>query len=311
MRIRVLFMVVACLAFVSSSLLAQEEDEYRLGEGDVIQVYVWGRPDLTVSTGLNLSGEVRLPLLGALKAEGYTLAQLSVHLTERYQLLDPSITGVTLSVAEYNSQRVTVVGAVRSPGRYSFAKLPDLWAILLTAGGATPDADLGQVQIIHSEEEEGFPRTVTVDLSRGIEDTPLDSLATLQSKDTIVVPSLGARVGSEDKIQVLGAVRSPGAYSVKAAETVIEALSISGGPLPNADLRKVRITRPTSTGAISYQLDLYGYLHEAKPVANLELKTGDTITVPSKGRSLGTVLLDTIRLAPVITSMVSLILVLK
>ncbi|MCK4306343.1 MAG: SLBB domain-containing protein, partial [Candidatus Eisenbacteria sp.] len=180
-----------------------------------------------------------------------------------------------------------------------------------TAGGATPDADLGQVQIIHSEEEEGFPRTVTVDLSRGIEDTPLDSLATLQSKDTIVVPSLGARVGSEDKIQVLGAVRSPGAYSVKAAETVIEALSISGGPLPNADLRKVRITRPTSTGAISYQLDLYGYLHEAKPVANLELKTGDTITVPSKGRSLGTVLLDTIRLAPVITSMVSLILVLK
>jgi len=87
---------------------------------------------------------------------------------------------------------------------------------------------------------------------------------------------------------------------------VVEALSLAGGPLPDADLKKVRLTRPMGQGAVSYQLDLQGYLYDAQPSADIALKPGDTVTIPSRKSLMARALDGVLRLAPVISVMVSL-----
>ncbi len=274
---------------------------YRLGPEDVLQIQVWGRSDLSLQTRVDLTGSLHLPLLGELDVEGQTPQQVSDFLLERYQLLDADITEVMVSVLQYNSRSVTVVGEVRSPGRLSFQFIPDLWAVLLAAGGAAPTADLAEVQIVRHDPREGEPRTLTVDLSDGIEDTPAETLPEVRPRDTIVVPSREEELDTDDNVEILGAVRTPGSYPIKAAGRLVKAISLSGGHLSNADLHKVRLTRSTGQGTLTYQLDLQGYLYDARPAVDLELQPGDVITVPSKRSTWASVLDGIIRAAPLIS----------
>jgi polysaccharide export outer membrane protein len=276
------------------------EGEYRLGPEDAVQVRVWGRADLTGEFALDATGRIQLPMVGEVDAGGRTVADVAAYVTKRYQLLDPSIPEVLVSVSKYNSRSVSVVGEVRNPGRLGFETVPDLWSVLLAAGGTTREADLSRVQIVRKEPGAGEPQAVTVDLSRGIEGTPRESLPELRSKDTIIVPVLPANtnVAAGDKVHVLGAVHAPGTYRLDAAGRVIDALAASGGPLPGADLRRVSLTRPTDHGAVSYELNLQDYLTRAKPVVDLPLEPGDIITVPSRRSTLASIVDGIAGMAP-------------
>lgn len=258
------------------------DTQYQLGAEDVIQVQIWGRADLSGLFPVDRSGQIQVPLIGAIRARGRTPAELSQDLTERYQLLDPSISEVLASVAQYNSRSVTFVGEVESPGTYGFREMPDLWEALLTAGGPAAGADLARVQIVRKERSPDEPRTLAVNLSRGIERTPGESVPELRPQDTIVVPAVDQVPTGADVFQVLGAVANPGKYGMSTAGNLVEALAVSGGPEPEADLQKVRLVRMNANGPIAYELDLQGYLYAAQPLSNLELLPGDTITVPRR-----------------------------
>lgn len=306
--------VLLLTGWLASSALAQDavtaiETDYDLGAEDVLQIQIWGRPDLTGTVTVDYSGKIKLPLVGEIQAQGRSVADLSRSLTERYQLLDPSIREVIVAVAEYKSRSVTVVGEVKSPGSYAFRILPDVWAVILAAGNVTADADLAGVQVVRRDEQTGETQTMAADLSAGIEATSRTSLPSLHPKDTIIVPSLAASTTQGDRFQVLGAVQAPGAYRIGLAGRVVEAISVSGGTLPNADLHNVRLTRVTNEGVIAYQLDLHGYLYDARPLADLELRAGDTVTVPTKRSSLGSLFDGLVRVAPVVSVALSLVLV--
>ena len=314
MRLGIIILLSGCLAGLAQAqdpAAGGSEVDYHLGVEDVLQIQIWGRPDLTGAVAVNYSGKIKLPLVGEIQAQGRSVADLSRSLTERYQLLDPSIREVIVAVSDYKSQSVTVVGEVMGPGTYAFRTIPDVWTVILTAGNVTPEADLAGVQIVRRDEQTGTSHTMAADLSAGIEATGRSRLPQLRPKDTIIVPSVDATASLGDRFQVLGAVQTPGAYRISRAERVIEAISISGGTLPNADLHNVRLTRVTSEGVVVYQLDLHGYLYDARPLADLELRAGDTVTVPTKRSSLGAVFDGLVRVAPVVSVALSLVLVMR
>jgi len=257
------------------------QEEYRIGPGDVLRIQIWGRPELTGPVTVDATGRIQLPLIGRVEVAERTPAELGEYLTERYLLVDPSTPAVLAAVAQYNSRSISVVGP-------------------------TPNADLTRVEIVRGEESTDGPQSVTIDLSRGIQKTPAEELPALQPDDTIVVPSVIASAAPGSRIQVLGAVRTPGTFPVSAAETVTQAIALSGGFLPNADLRKIRLTRTTSRGIVSYQLDLQGFLYEGQPRADLPMQPGDTITVPREKSFMRSVLDGFLRLAPLVTAGVSL-----
>lgn len=275
-----------------------QDSNYRFGPEDVLSIEVWGRDDLTGSVTVDLDGNIQIPVLGEFRAEGRTAAELSQLLSERYQLLDSSVSEVVVKVAQYNARGVTVVGEVRSPGPYGFRQMPDLWAAILAAGGANPNADLATVQVVRANPGPDGPRVLTVDLSRGIERTPTEQLPALEPGDQILIPSSEGVPTGGDNIHILGAVNSPGVYRFASAQTVVQALSVASGPRSEADLEKVYLTRVTPEGTLAYELNIQGYLYAANPLSNFELRAGDTITVPEKSTLFSTITSGLGRLVP-------------
>lgn len=287
-RAMLAFVLVTCLA--ASIALGEEpaasgEPEYRLGVEDVLQIQVWGKPELGGTAVVDYSGKIQLPLIGEIEAEHRTPSELGALIQSRYRLMDSEVTQVLVTIVQFNSQSVTIVGEVRTPGKLGFRSIPDLWTVILAAGGATPRADLARVQIVRKDPRGSEPKIVTVDLSQGLTRAP-GGLPVLRAKDTIVLPSLEESAVQGDRFQILGAVRVPGFYRTGAAKNVVEALGASGGPLPEANLAKVVLTRSSGEYPIAYELDLKSYMENGRPLQVSEILPGDIVTVPQGHGSL-------------------------
>jgi polysaccharide export outer membrane protein len=109
-------------------------DSYTLGPSDVIQVSVYGVPELGVTGPISADGYIQLPLLGPTRAAGKTAEQLQKEITERFAadyLQNPQ---VMVLVQEYNSRFVVVTGAMRN-GVYPLKSETTLLQLVAAAGG--------------------------------------------------------------------------------------------------------------------------------------------------------------------------------
>jgi polysaccharide export outer membrane protein len=138
-----------------------DESEYHLHSGDIIEVRIYGEDDLTSKVALSERGGIVLPLLATVDVGGKTISQARDCIRDAYKkdfLVNPV---VTVTIVEYGSSKISLMGQVRSPGIYKFPaneRLNLLQAIAL-AGGYTRIGEPskvtikrivnGQVSIIH------------------------------------------------------------------------------------------------------------------------------------------------------------------
>lgn len=276
----ILILAALLIGGAAGPLRAADTRDYQLGVDDVLQIQVWQHPDLSGTYTVDSRGNVRFPLLGEITVRGRTTVDISAELQRRYSIVDPSITEVLVSITGFNSLVVTVVGEVKNPGKLGFQRMPTVWEAVLAAGGFASTADMGRVQVVHKDEIPGRERTVTVDLSRGLERTPAASLPELKPGDTIVVPAVTANVVLGDQVEVIGAVKTPGLYPSRSAASVLTALAVAGGTVTGASLNRVQLARRNGAQVSVYQLDVKKYLSEGAPNADLELVPGDVLSVP-------------------------------
>jgi len=140
-------------------------NDYRIGPGDLLKLDVFGVEALSKrSVRVNVSGQIFLPLVGAVQAGGLTAEQLAadiaVRLAQDY-LQNPQ---VTIFIEEFTSQRVTVSGAVRTPGVFPLKGRTTLMQAVAQAGGPTSVASLGAVRILRSEPD-GTRKMLEFDLA--------------------------------------------------------------------------------------------------------------------------------------------------
>jgi polysaccharide biosynthesis/export protein len=129
---------------------ATKNEDYRLSPLDTIEVSVFQVPDLQRTVQVSASGLVTLPLIGTVTAGGKTVREFQEELTKSYGgrfLQSPQI---SVFVKEYTSQRVTVEGAVNSPGVYQFTGSATLLQAIALARGITREADPGGVMIFRT-----------------------------------------------------------------------------------------------------------------------------------------------------------------
>ncbi len=127
-------------ALAGYSLAAQEI--YKLGKQDVLKIEVAGDAEFSRdSATVSETGTVSFPVLGELKVEGLTLSEVAElirkSLVERQLLTQPV---VSVTVKEYRSQSITILGEVKAPGKYYLKGAEKLLDKIVDAGGLSPTA---------------------------------------------------------------------------------------------------------------------------------------------------------------------------
>jgi polysaccharide biosynthesis/export protein len=114
---------------------------YKIGPHDVLEISVFKVAELSKSVQVADSGTINLPLVGEVRAAGRTAQEIERDLTKKLAGRFLQKPQVTVFVKEYNSQRVTIDGAVVKPGVYPIRGRTTLLQFVATAGGLDPNSD--------------------------------------------------------------------------------------------------------------------------------------------------------------------------
>lgn len=173
------------------------EAEYRVGSQDLMEVAVFGQPELTRTVRVNSRGKISLPLIGQIDAIGLTSQQLerliADRLSEKY-LQDPQ---VTVFIKEFTTVRFTVEGAVNKPGVYPLVGQMTLLRALAVAGGQGALSDMGEVMLFRVAPS-GERLTQTFDAEKIRTGESVDPL--IQNDDMVVVKRSKARTAFKDSL---------------------------------------------------------------------------------------------------------------
>jgi polysaccharide export outer membrane protein len=194
----------------------------RLGVDDLIAVSVYDAPELTRTVRVDTDGTIHLPLLkNGIAASGLFPGKLEssivAALKDEQILVDPE---VKVTVVEYHSRPIAVMGAVKKPLTFQAIGTVTLLDALAHAEGLTNDAgtDILLTRADHLER---------ISVKRLIKDADPEVNYTLHGGEEIRVPDAG-------KIFVVGNVKKPGAIAVRDAgdESVLRMIAISEGLTP-------------------------------------------------------------------------------
>ena len=214
---------------------SEDRSDYVLGPGDLIEITVFEAKELTTKVRVSSRGFVTLNLLNEVELKGLTAREAEKKIEELYgakYIRDPH---VSIFVEESFSQRVTLVGEVKTPGTYDYKSKQRLLDVLALAGGLTEKAGT-TVQIRRMNAKEGQDNLVMVDLDRLIKQGNTALNVEINGGDVIHVPEAGT-------VFMAGAIRRPGSYPIKKNMNLMEAVATAGGFQPYANKDRVIVIR--------------------------------------------------------------------
>ena len=197
---------------------------YRVGPGDVLEVVVDGRPDLSRLPTVQTTGSVWLPRAGPVEVRGLTTAEIASKVAPLLAGEDLAAPRVAVRVREYQSQFVWVRGAVWRPGRKSLRSGTRLVDALLDAGGFLENAS-GEVTV----ERTGAS---FADGTHSARFRFAVASPTPEALQQLSLPLLAGDVitaGDQRWITVSGAVKKPGRHEFEDALTLSQAVEAAGG----------------------------------------------------------------------------------
>lgn len=262
--------VLALLAFVALHLAgADQPAQDWLRPGDLVEVAVYGHPDLTVSMRVPGHGVIVLPLIGEVRLGTKSTPEALAHeVTTRLEADFLQKASVTVSVREYGRFQVYVFGSVARPGQVDLPRQDRLTALraISSCGGFLEEANIRGVTVVR--EVEGKPQALPLGPNGGAADLAVEP------GDLILVPRL-------DRAYVLGQVTKPGPITLPGGEGLLlsKALSIAGGMDRYAKEDSVLLLRP---GQPSRTIDAEAVLRGEKGSTDPTLAPGDTVYVPTR-----------------------------
>jgi polysaccharide export outer membrane protein len=284
-----LLLLVYVLGSQWCSVFAEPKNDYQIGAEDVLHISVWQEDDLERVVTVSPAGIIDFPLIGQVKAAGMTAAQLADRITSLLKedyLVNPQ---VTVSIQEYRSQKVYVLGQVVRPGLYYLRSKTTLLEMISQIGGITEHAGKNVLIIRSAIDEIKEGKKLDEILKRGeAEEIDLYALLVegdmsynrfLQPEDVIFIPS-SKDMATDYAVYVMGAIKRPGAYEYKKGLTALNACIIAGGFTEVAAPNRCEISRLYGKGNERQIVPINLEKVKAGKLTDIQLKPGDRIFVP-------------------------------
>lgn len=124
-----------------------DQERYKLGPEDVIEVSVWKEPDMTKTLVVQPDGKVFYPLIGEVRAVGKTVKEVQDEISKRLEkfVTDAAVTVILLKAQHY---RFYVTGKVNKPGEFLVGRPTSVLQAIAMAGGLTPFASTRNIKIV-------------------------------------------------------------------------------------------------------------------------------------------------------------------
>ena len=293
-----------------------EQAEYRIGSHDLLEINVFEAPDLNRSLRVSASGEISMPLLGAIQSTGLTARELEgvIEIKLRQYMKDPHV-GVFVTTVE--SHPVSVVGAVKKPGVFQIRGTKTVLEMLSMAEGLSDDAgdevlvmrgaglQFGSDSTRSSANPDAAPSSAP---QQGAQDppnagmpgnSPGNETVKINLKDLLesgdqrynvpVYPGDIVKVTRGGIVYVIGDVKKPGGFVLKSDQymSVLKAVALAEGLNATAAKSHTKIIRTDEkTGQrTEFPIDLGKVLAGKSP--DTPLRPADIVFVPnSSGKTI-------------------------
>ena len=249
--------------------------EYRIGPKDLLEIKVQEVPELAgLGVRVSENGSITLPLAGNIALTGMTKDEveklIARVLIERNLVKNPQ---VSVFIKEYQSQVVSLIGAVTKPGIYQLVGRVTLLDIISQAGGFKENA-ADEIFVLREGKGEAAA-TIRIDLEDlTVNGNPKLNIP-LQPGDVINIPA-----DEVISIFVFGAVRNPGSLQVKksARINIVQAVAQAGGLTESGKYSGITIKRTLKDGREeNLKVNLMDIIRGKKP--NIVLLKGDVVFV--------------------------------
>ena len=283
-----------CLCFtMAAGALAQSPapspgSSYVLGPGDQLSFVVanFSEEFGDKTFRIDMRGDINVPLAGRIHAAGLTVDEFEGQVEQRLAryVKDPQ---VVATVTEFNSQPVSVLGAVNNAGVKQVAGHKTLFEVLSLAGGLRPDAG-STIKITRNLDQGAIPlpdakTDATGQFSVGSISVKAILNATDPSQNIVVLPGDIISVSKADVIYAVGSVTKPGGFPLNQDESLsaLQVVSLAGGMTKTAAIDKARILRPVAGSSNRTEIAVNLKQIMAGKAPDMPLQPNDILFVPN------------------------------
>lgn len=264
--------------------------EYLIGVGDVLDIRIYNRPQLSRDTvRVDGRGMIRMPLIKEeIRAVCRTDSELAKEISKQY-LEYLKYPHVDVFIKDFQSKPAAVIGAVREPGRFQMQRQIRLLELISFAGGPTEQAG-GRVLVRHAPTN-NVCRTRKTQSENGDEGGETISWFDLkelmlgenlnEENNPIIRPGDIVNLIEADKVYVIGNVFKPTAISLTETMTLTQAIAIAGGTLQDTNSDRIRISRQSVNGLKKTEIIADLKAIKSKNAEDIVLRANDIVEVPT------------------------------
>jgi polysaccharide export outer membrane protein len=215
---------------------ATADGEYQLGAGDLLRINVFGYPDMSADVRVDEGGSITYAYVGQLEVGGHSARDVETLVAQRLTsggfIRSPQ---VSVLIADYRSQKVSVMGQVTRPGSYPLRKASSVIDLLAEAGGVINPIAADEATLLRADGSK-----IAIDLYELFNGNPSQNVPVIGG-DTIYIPKAA-------QFYIYGEVQRPGTYRLERNMTVSQAISTGGGLTPRGTERRATVKRRDPQG---------------------------------------------------------------
>jgi len=203
--------------------------DYRISLRDQFRVILTGSRDQIFNLNVNLDGTILFPELGSIYVVGLTFSEVKSKLSN---LINQSYIGVNIDISLQNlsAKKVTIVGAVKTPGTYLVNPFSTITGALAYSGGISEIGSLRNIKLIRNN---GI--VFSFDLYDLLIKGDRSNDLTIEAGDTILIDA------ASQFIEIRGAVNRPATYEILDGEKVNDIVNFALGFTQTANKSKISI----------------------------------------------------------------------